>query len=170
MIRKVALIGLLLGSFAPLSQAADLSLSIEVPRLTVAEYHRPYVAAWLQNQETNEVINLAVWYQLDDKGEGLEWLKDMRQWWRRSGRALTMPGDADAFTGATRQPGVHQVDLKSLSDNLPKGDYRLYVEASREVGGREMLDISFSWPADKEQTLEAQGSAELGRIELKLTP
>lgn len=168
MVRKFALTGLLLGAVVPFSHAADMSLSVEVPRLNVAEYHRPYVAAWLQNQD-NTVTNLAVWYQLDTEGKGLEWLKDMRQWWRRSGRALTMPADADAFTGATRPPGMHQVELKELVKDLPKGEYRLFVEASREVGGREMLEIPFSWPADKSETLEAQGSTELGRIELKLT-
>lgn len=168
MMRKLALTGWLLGAVVPFSHAAEMSLNIEIPRLNVAEYHRPYVAAWLQNQN-NEVTNLALWYQLDKDNKGLEWLKDIRQWWRRSGRALTIPGDADAFTGATRPAGVHQVELKDLVKDLPKGEYRLFVEAAREVGGRELLEIPFSWPADNNQTLEANGSSELGRIELKLT-
>ncbi len=28
--------------------AADLNVTVEVPRLTVAEYHKPYVAIWVE--------------------------------------------------------------------------------------------------------------------------
>ena len=34
--------------------------------------------------------NLSVWYDLKLKdNEGTKWLKDMRQWWRKTGRELT---------------------------------------------------------------------------------
>src|SRR5690606_30988193 len=73
--------------------AAELTVSVEVPRLTVAEYHRPYVAVWLE-KEASVVNSLAVWYDVEMKEEkGKEWLKDMRQWWRRTGRELTLPID-----------------------------------------------------------------------------
>lgn len=39
-------------------------VEVEIPQIDVAEYHRPYVAIWFQNQTTNEVHNIAVWYQL----------------------------------------------------------------------------------------------------------
>lgn len=155
--------------FATLSSnAEDMSLSIEIPSLNVAEYHRPYVAAWVQNLDTKAITNLAVWYQLDKAGEGNKWLKDMRQWWRRSGRNIDMP--ADGFTGATRPPGVHQVELKHIADSLPAGSYRLYVEAAREVGGRELLNVEFNWPAEKAQIFEAQGETELGLVTIKVAP
>ena len=74
--------------------AADLDLSIEIPRLKVAEYHRPYVAAWIERPDNSVAANLLVWYDVDMKnGEGTKWLKDIRQWWRRSGRTLKMPVD-----------------------------------------------------------------------------
>src|SRR3546814_7597408 len=65
---------------APL-YAADLQLDVEIPRLDVAEYHRPYVAIWLERPDQSHVANLAVWYdtKLKDK-EGEKWLKDLRQW------------------------------------------------------------------------------------------
>lgn len=168
MIKKSTLAGLLFMSASMSSFAADMSLSIEIPRLNVAEYHRPYVAAWVQNQETKEITNLAVWYQLDKAGEGNKWLKDMRQWWRRSGRNIEMP--ADGFTGATKPPGTHKVELKHIADDLAAGEYRLYVEAAREVGGRELLNVSFDWPVDKPQTLKAQGKTELDLVELTVSP
>ena len=83
--------------------AGELAVSLEIPRLDVAEYHRPYTALWVEDKD-KKVINLAVWYDVEmkeDKGE--DWLKDMRQWWRRSGRELDMP--IDGVSGATRAPG-----------------------------------------------------------------
>ncbi len=74
----------LLGSSA---MAADLVVKLEVPKLNVAEYHRPYVAIWIERQDQTFAGNLAVWYDLKKRdNEGVKWLKDMRQWWRRSGR------------------------------------------------------------------------------------
>lgn len=158
-------------SSLPLS-AAEMDITVEVPRLDVAEYHRPYVAIWVERGSREVVANLAVWYDLEmANGEGKEWLKDMRQWWRRTGRSLDMP--VDAFTGATRAPGVHQLtfsgDKEPLGD-LPPGDYTLQVEASREVGGREMLTIPFTWPPQQAQQHSAQGENELGSIKLELKP
>ena len=70
------------------AQAADLSLNIEIPRINAAEYHRPYVAAWVEGADGKAVADLAVWYQDKDtkEGHGTKWLPDLRQWWRKSGR------------------------------------------------------------------------------------
>lgn len=156
---------------SPALYAGSLDLTIEIPRLQVAEYHRPYVAVWLEN-ERNEATQLTVWYDvaMRDNG-GLEWLKDMRQWWRRGGRTLELP--IDGVSGATRAPGVHTVSFslgqKPLAE-LPAGEYRLRVEAAREVGGRELLEIPFSWPLQQEQTFEVSGSDELGQLSLSIKP
>lgn len=151
-------------------QAGKLEVSVEIPRLDVAEYHRPYVAIWLQQQ--NQVTNLAVWYDVGMKeGKGQEWLKDMRQWWRRSGRTLDFP--IDGVTSATRAPGVHTLTFDSADQplaELPPGEYQLMVEAAREVGGRELVTIPFTWPAEEAQTYAAKGENELGRVALQVTP
>ena len=151
--------------------AAELAVTVDVPRLNVAEYHRPYVAIWLES-DARDATNLAVWYDLKLKDrEGEKWLKDMRQWWRRSGRALEMP--VDGVTGATRAPGEHTLRFSSETSplaQLPAGNYRLVVEAVREVGGREMLEIPFQWPLRAAQTLEAEGESELGTLRLQLKP
>lgn len=154
--------------------ATDLVISVEIPQLEVAEYHRPYMAFWLE-RDGALAANLAVWYQLEKNGEagekGEEWLKDMRQWWRRGGRTLDMP--VDGISGATRAPGVHTVTFtpgKDVLADLPAGEYQLLVEAAREVGGRELLKIPFQWPPQGEQNLSAQGSSELGALKLKIVP
>lgn len=152
------------------AMAADLNVSVEIPALDVAEYHKPYVALWLEN-EKGESTNLAVWYQLESRGEksdkGEEWLKDMRQWWRRIGRDIDMP--VDGVSGATRAPGKHSVTFTEGSAPLGKlkpGNYVLMVEAAREVGGRELVKVPFTWPIAGVQT--AAGKKELG--EVKITP
>lgn len=152
--------------------AADLSVKIEIPRLTVSEYHRPYVAVWVERPDQGVNTNLAVWYDLKLKeNEGTKWLKDLRQWWRRSGRTLTMP--ADGISGATRPPGEHQLTFaagKAPLGDLPPGEYGLVVEAAREVGGRELLRVPFQWPPPAAKTAAVQGEHELGAVTLDVKP
>ncbi len=167
--RKILLLPLALLS-APL-MAAELKIEVDIPRLQVAEYHRPYVALWLEQPDKSHVANLAVWYDLKLKdNEGEKWLKDMREWWRRSGRSLDMP--VDGVSGATRAVGKHSLtfsDDNAPFSTLPAGEYRLVVEAAREVGGRELLRLPFSWPPKKTETHQAQGESELGTVTLELT-
>jgi len=152
--------------------ATDMTVKVEIPRLTVAEYHRPYVALWIEDANQGFVKNLSVWYDLKMKNaEGEKWLKDMRQWWRKSGRELTMP--VDGVSGATRAPGEHTLSFngaKSGLDKLPAGEYALVVEAAREVGGRELIRVPFQWPARSAQTADAKGEHELGKISVQLKP
>ncbi len=168
--RKHLLLPLALLS-APL-MAAEMKLTVEIPRLDVAEYHRPYVAIWLEKPDQSHVADLAVWYDLKMKDkEGEKWLKDLRQWWRRSGRSLEMP--VDGISGATRAVGSHSLsfsDTHAALKDLPAGDYRLVVEASREVGGRELQRLAFSWPPRNSETVSAKGSHELGALSLELKP
>ncbi|WP_119421601.1 DUF2271 domain-containing protein [Desertibaculum subflavum] len=160
------------GLVAPTVLAAELSVTVEIPRLTVAEYHRPYVAIWLERKGQSGVTNLAVWYDVKVKdGEGTKWLKDMRQWWRRTGRELQMP--MDGITGATRAPGAHTLQFAEGTaplGALPAGNYELVVEAAREVGGRELLRLPLQWPPKAPVSADAQGDHELGRIQLQLKP
>jgi hypothetical protein len=162
-----ALTGLVAGSAA----ASEATISIDIPRLSVVEYHRPYVAFWIENAD-GKATSLAVWYDTKLKdNEGAKWLKDMRQWWRKTGRELTMP--ADGLSSPTRAPGTHQIAIagstKPLADLAP-GSYQLVVEAAREVGGRELLKIPFEWPPKGPATLDVKGENEIGTITLKLTP
>ena len=153
-------------------QAAEIDIALTVPRLDVAEYHRPYVAVWIERPDGTAAANLAVWYDVDMRnGEGTKWLKDLRQWWRRTGRSLQMP--VDGITSVTKPPGQHALrfagDAAPL-DTLPAGDYRLMIEAAREVGGREILEIPFAWPPKAEQRLDAKGEHELGPVTAKFKP
>ncbi|MCB5362754.1 DUF2271 domain-containing protein [Pusillimonas sp. CC-YST705] len=157
---------------APLAQAESVSVKVGVPRLEVAEYHRPYVAIWLENADRSVVRDLAVWYDhAMPKAEGKKWLKDMRQWWRVSGR--NQEELAEGVTGATRAPGSHTLTIAADDArlaNLPAGKYELAVEASREKGGRELIRLPLEWPPAKAATAKDTGKTELGEIELIVAP
>ena len=160
-----ALLTLSLTLLASHSLAASFNVEVEVPRLQVAEYHAPYVAFWVENPDRSTILPLGLWYDDQEK-----WLKDIRQWWRRTGRGQQKP--YDGLTGATRSPGKHPVDFSELQrlQELPTGNYQLVVEASREVGGREVVRLPFQWPAQNYQQQQVNGSSELGAVTLTITP
>ena len=154
------------GAVATPALAADLNVSIEIPRLSVAAYHRPYVAVWIERPDNTAVRTLAVWYEVSNVAEGKDWLKDMRTWWRRGGRSLTLP--ADGISSATKAPGTHAVRVPGARlSNLPAGDYVLVVEAARELGGREVVRVPFRWGSANSG--RASGSTELGAVAVTVT-
>lgn len=152
----------------PKAASAD-EVTVTLPRMSVAEYHAPYVAVWLADSKEKRVKDLAVWYDINmENGKGEKWLKDMRLWWRRSGRSAEMP--IDGVSGATRRPGEHKINLDGQFDGIEAGDYTLYVEAARELGGREVLSIPVTLPISSSQTQLVKGNQELASIELLLEP
>ncbi len=170
-VRGIPLFVLLLATL-PVA-AADVGIKIEIPRIDASEYHRPYVATWIENPDQSVAANLAVWYMQKEskEGAGTKWLADLRQWWRRSGRDQTLP--IDGVSGATRPVGQHQLAFDAAKPPfsiLAPGRYGLVVEAVREVGGRELVRIAFDWPIAKAVHLEAKGTHELGAIALDLNP
>ena len=148
--------------------AADLSVSVDIPRLNTASYHRPYVAVWIERPDQTAVRTLAVWYQQtrNSEGDGKDWLKDMRTWWRKGGRAMTLP--ADGVSGATRAPGTQTIRVPGARLNgLQPGQYTIVVEAARELGGRETVRVPFRWGAANSG--QASGSTELGAVRVNVT-
>ncbi|HEY4583336.1 MAG TPA: DUF2271 domain-containing protein [Lysobacter sp.] len=146
-------------------QAADIEVKLQIPQINVAEYHRPYVAVWVEGADQTALANLAVWYQqkATREGAGTKWLPDLRQWWRRSGRSLALP--VDGVTGPTRPVGTHSLrvdDRNPQLAKLPAGHYTLVVEAVREVGGRELVKVPFNWRGAG--TGSAKGRTELGAV------
>lgn len=156
---------------ASAASAGELVATIEIPRLEVAEYHRPYVAIWIETPQRAFAANLAVWYDVKMKNdEGETWLKDIRQWWRKSGRELDLP--IDGLSGPTRPVGVHEVKFAASHPalaGLPAGDYEFVVEASREVGGRELVRLPFTWRKGAPTNASVSGQSELGAVTLRIT-
>ena len=159
------------GAVASPAMAADLNVSVEIPRLSVAAYHRPYVAVWIERPGANgaaaaPVRTLAVWYEVSNTAEGKDWLKDMRSWWRAMGRGMTLP--ADGVSSATKAPGRQTLNIPAARlRDLPAGNYTLVVEAARELGGREVVRVPFAW--GRANTGRASGSTELGAVSVTVT-
>lgn len=150
--------------------AANLAVKLDIPQLNVAEYHRPYLALWLEDPGQKFVVNLAVLYDVKKKDNaGAKWLKDMRQWWRKSGRDLMLP--IDGVSGATRAPGTHTLAIAGAQlEKLPAGHYQVVVEAARESGGRELVRVPIDWPPKTALTVPAKGVEELGNVVVQLKP
>ncbi|NHZ92386.1 DUF2271 domain-containing protein [Massilia sp. CCM 8733] len=151
---------------------ADLAVKFEIPQLNVAEYHRPYVAMWLERADQSVAANLSVLYDVKKKDNaGTKWVKDLRTWWRKAGRDVELP--MDGVSGATRSAGEQTISFgpaRSGIDKLPAGDYKLVIEAARESGGRELVRVPFSLPLKGKQTFSARGKEELGAVSLQITP
>ena len=147
--------------------AADLSVKFELPQLQVAEYHKPYVAIWIEKGDGVVASNLALLYDVKKKDKaGEKWIKDLRTWWRKGGKDITLP--VDGLSGATRAAGTHSMDFKGATDKLPAGDYKLVVEAAREAGGRELVRVPFTLPAKGKLAANATGKEELGAVSIAL--
>jgi hypothetical protein len=48
---NAGLAALALAGLATTAAAAEMSVTITIPRLDVAEYHRPYLAAWIERAD-----------------------------------------------------------------------------------------------------------------------
>ena len=152
------------------AMAADLTVKFELPQLNVAEYHKPYVAIWIERADQSVASTLAVLYDVKKRDNaGTKWVKDLRTWWRKAGRDVTLP--LDGVSGATRTAGVQTLTFPAARaglDKLPAGDYRLVVEAAREAGGRELVRVPFTWQPNGKALATAAGKEELGAVSVAI--
>lgn len=137
------------------------TVSVTIPKINVAEYHKPYVVGWLEPAAGGEARTVFVWYDVKKGGRepGSKWLSDLRTWWRKGGRSVNLP--ADGLSGATRAPGTYSIRIPT---NLPAGNYVFKVEAARETGGRELVSVPFKLPRGGGS---ASGHAELGAVTIR---
>jgi hypothetical protein len=152
------------------AMAADLTVKFELPQLNVAEYHKPYVAIWIERADQSVTNTLAVLYDVKKRDNaGTKWVKDLRTWWRKAGRDVNLP--TDGVSGATRTAGVQTFTFPAARaglDKLPAGDYRLVIEAAREAGGRELVRVPFTWQPNGKVGVSAAGKEELGAVSVAI--
>jgi hypothetical protein len=152
------------------AMAADLSVKFDLPQLNVAEYHKPYVAIWIERVDQSVASTLAVLYDVKKKDNaGEKWVKDLRTWWRKAGRDVQLP--IDGVSGATRAAGTQTMTFAASRaglDKLPAGDYKLVIEAAREAGGRELVRVPFTWPAKGKLAASSSGKEELGAVSISV--
>jgi len=149
---------LILAAGVVAAPASAGTVTVTIPSKSVAEYHKPYVAAWIEPTGGGAARTLAVWYDVKKGGNepGTKWLSDLRTWWRKGGRSMKMP--ADGVSGVTRAPGAYRIPIPA---DLKPGSYTVYVEAAREDGGRELVSVPLAVPT---KNAAAKGRTELGTI------
>lgn len=139
--------------------ASEIKIQLNVPRLDVDPYHKPYIAIWLETPDREAIGTIALWVEKDT------WFKDLRQWWRKIGR--TAGGSLDGVTGATRLPGRYSivwVATDQKGEALPAGEYLINFEASREEGGRSYVRKKIT--LGEHNSIHVAGSNELGEISI----
>lgn len=152
---------LLVSLFVQRVQANEVQLhiDIELPAMEAHPYHRPFVAVWLETEDRQPLQTLAIWY--DDA----EWLKDLRQWWRKLGRKQYNQNQLDNLSGATRKPGRHNIVWQGKTETTTAF---FSVEAAREEGGRSyerhLIEL------DKINTYTIDGNHELGKVVIRVSP
>jgi thiamine biosynthesis lipoprotein len=136
----------------------------QIPEHEVADYRRPYLAIWVTDRNRQPLRQLLL------LGESERWMQEVRTWWRRAGRA-----DESAIDGIvrpTRRPGQYSLSWDGRDDKghgVAAGEYILCVEAAREHGEREYLEIPVRVGKDG-FTLERRGAKEIGRVEVRFAP
>lgn len=139
-------------------------INYEIPNQSVAEYRKPYLALWISDSAGKPVKHLRL------LGDNSRWLRELKLWWRRQGRLDD--GLVDAISGATEKPASYQLEWDGRDDfgkPLAKGNYELHVEAAREHGDHELVNIPFTLNSQRFQ-LQDKGKTELGKISLSFNP
>ena len=113
----------------------------------------------METVDRKPIQTLALWVEQED------WLKDLRQWWRKIGRRTWKKSEAlDAVTGATRKPRNYK--LKWKLDNIEHDELVLHFEAVRERGGRSHSRTTINLRESKEYVVAP--SEELGVIKIQV--
>lgn len=150
-------------SNAASNSTATIAIKLDLKQQQ-GEYHPPYVAAWIENNQKKSVRTLLLWRH------DAKWLKDIRRWWRNVGRK-----DAelvDAITSATHAAGNFPLSFNLTDDQqkaLPDDNYTLYIEVVREKGGRALLKKKFKLN-NKIQQFTLNETPETGVITFTITP
>ncbi|MGN6421721.1 MAG: DUF2271 domain-containing protein [Asticcacaulis sp.] len=162
---------LLTAGAAASAHAGQVQIGVDIPQASVAEFHKPYVAGWIETAAGQPSGDLFVWYdQRKPNNGGAKWLSDLRTWWRKSGRNLNLP--VDGLSGATHAPGRQTLTLDTGATafkNLKPGAYQLVVEAARENGGHSLVKLPFDWNG-KAFSATGRTTGELGAVTLSYKP
>ncbi len=152
-------------------QNVNLIIDLEVPTLPSDSYFKPYIVVWIENENREYLDTIALWYQVkrenSSQEDGKKWLKDLRQWWRKSGRKYGK--NIDAVTGATRRPGHYRLHWQLTPEYQKKTIGKplfLHIEAVREEGGRRFQRIPIEASTKTVTRIPAKG--ELGEISLTI--
>ena len=146
----------------------ELNIELELSRFEGRSL-RPLVAVWVENEKSEPVRTLALWYNNN------RWLPDLKRWYAKHFEKLQKPVFTDAVSGATRSAGKYTIkwDMKDDSGNtVEPGKYTVYIEAVRERGTYQLINREIELNEDPKR-IELEGGIEIASafIEyVKLSP
>jgi thiamine biosynthesis lipoprotein ApbE len=145
--------------------AYELTINLEIARISEMRAHRPYVAVWIEDADKFPVRTIALWFQKP------RWLPELKAWYRADHLRSTTEGNdiTGSVSSATRPPGKYKLkwDGKDNKGNLVKaGKYTVNIEAAREHGTYQIIrkEMDFDGkPAD----IQLPGGTELSAVSLE---
>jgi hypothetical protein len=123
----------------------ELTITIELKLIEGYRVHRPYVAAWIEDEGHAPVRTIVLWF-----GK-YKYLQELRAWSREeSMRSVSEDTHVmNSVSSATRPPGKYTFNWDGRDDfgNLVKaGKYTVMIEAVREHGSYQLMhqEIDFN--------------------------
>lgn len=120
----------------------ELAVDIEIAQQQGFRYHRPYVAAWVEDLAGHRIRTISLW--VNTNGRGPRYIRELRRWFDGE-RTQEAAGGLDVvatMSGATRLPGRYTVTWNGRDDRgnaVDQGTYRVVVEAAREHGSYQLM-------------------------------
>jgi thiamine biosynthesis lipoprotein len=126
---------------------------------------RPYVAVWVENEKSEPVRTLALWFN------NYRWLPDLRRWYAKHYEKAQQYDFMQSITSATRSAGKYTLNW-DLKDNNGKpvksGKYTVCIEASREHGTYQLISKEIELNK-KPQRIDIEGGTEISSATLDYT-
>lgn len=114
----------------------ELNIELELSRFEGRSL-RPYVAVWVEDENSETVRTLALWYNNN------RWLPDLRRWYTKNFSRTQDFGFMQTVTSATRSAGKYSLKWDLRDDNgkaVKRGKYTVYIEACRERGTYQLMN------------------------------
>lgn len=120
----------------------ELTVKFELNRPSGAQYRRPYVAVWIEDEDEFPVRTAVLWMQT--KQPGPRWHRDLLRWFRNDGirKLADNTNLIGTISGASRGPGEYKAIFDGRDDAgnpLKPGKYTLFLEAAREHGTYQLI-------------------------------
>ena len=144
--------------------AFELTINLELARLSDMRARRPYVAIWIEDKDKFPVRTLGLWF------EKPRWLPELRAW-NRDERVRSMAEGNDitpSISSATRPPGKYSLKWDGKDNGgkpVKAGKYTICIEVTREHGTYQIIRQEMDFAGAPKQ-VQLQGNEEVAGASL----
>ncbi len=134
----------------------ELNIEFELSRFE-GRSPRPFVAVWVENEKSESIRTLALWYNNN------RWLPDLKRWYAKHFEKTQKQDFVDAVTGATRSAGKYTLLWDLKDDNgtpVEAGKYTVHIEAAREHGTYQLISREIELN-DEPKRIDLEGGIEI---------